>query len=56
MWKCQDSELWGSRDCVKPHHNQPVKPFNQEECIRDTALLNCGPGAGRHSNEELGKF
>lgn len=48
MRKWQDSELCGSRDCVKPHQNQPIKPFNQEECTQDTTQLNCDPGAGRH--------
>lgn len=38
----------GSRDCVKPHHSQPIKPPNEEECVQGTAQLNCDPRAGRH--------
>lgn len=47
----------GSRDCVKPHHSQPIKPSNEEECVQGTAQMNCDPRAGRHfSNGELQKF
>lgn len=53
--KCENGKTvnsLGSRDCVKPHHNQPIKPLNEEECMQDAAQLNCDPGSGRHKATE----
>lgn len=55
VMKCENGKTvnsLGSRDCAKPHHNQPIKLLNEEECMQDTAQLNCVPGAGRHIARE----
>ena len=57
--KCENGKTVnsvGSRDCVKPHHSQPIILLNQQECMQDAEQLNCDPEVGRHIATEIGKF